>query len=97
MKKLIGIMFYFLILTGCADKAEEVAMIEEVSEPASEETMQPMLLEYMWCDFGPKPLKRSMAALTADFNEIVSSSEYKVRVHGVTYPHLKQIYMMRFG
>ena len=54
MKKLIGIMFYFLILTGCADKAEEVAMIEEVSEPASEETMQPMLLEYMWCDFGPE-------------------------------------------
>ena len=78
MKKLIGIMFYFLILTGCADKAEEVAMIEEVSEPASEGTMQPMLLEYMWCDFGPETTEEAMAALTADFNEIVSSSEYKV-------------------
>ena len=47
MKNLFGIMFYFLIVTGCADKAEEIAIIEEVSEPASEETMQPMLLEYM--------------------------------------------------
>ena len=83
MKKLIGIMFYFLILTGCADKAEEVAMIEEVSEPASEETMQPMLLEYMWCDFGPETTEESMAALTADFNEIVSSSEYKVKCMGL--------------
>ena len=78
MKKLIGIMYYFLILTGCADKAEEVAMIEEVSEPASEGTMQTMLLEYMWCDFGPETTEEAMAALTADFNEIVSSSEYKV-------------------
>ena len=77
MKKLTGIMFYFLILTGCADKAEESAMIEEVSEPASEETMQPMLLEYMWCDFGSDTSEESMAALTAEFNEIVSASEYK--------------------
>ena len=98
MKKLIGIMFYFLILTGCADKAEEVAMIEEVSEPASEETMQPMLLEYMWCDFGSDTSEESMAALTADFNEIVSVHQStKLQVLGAIYPHLKQTYTMQFG
>ena len=35
MKKLIGIMFYLLILTGCTDQAEEIAMIEEASESTS--------------------------------------------------------------
>ena len=39
--------------------------------------MQPMLLEYMWCDFGSDTSEESMAALTAEFNEIVSASEHK--------------------
>jgi hypothetical protein len=75
MKKLTGIMFYLLIMTGCAEKAAEVAEIEPIAD--SETAAETVLLEYMWCDFGPGTTEEAMAALTAEFNEIVSDSEHK--------------------
>ena len=64
MKKLTGIIFYLLIMTGCAEKASEVAEVEPVAdtetatvaelEPTAdnETAAETALLEYMWCDFG---------------------------------------------
>ncbi|MAZ25178.1 MAG: hypothetical protein CMK41_05290 [Porticoccaceae bacterium] len=75
MKKLTGIMFYLLIMTGCEEKATEVAEIEPVAD--TETAAETVLLEYMWCDFGPDTNEEAMAALTAEFNEIVNASEYK--------------------
>ena len=76
MKKLTGIIFCLLIMTGCAEKEAEVAEVEPVADTeAAEETV---LLEYMWCDFGAGTTEEAMAALTAEFNEITSTSAHKV-------------------
>ena len=76
MKKLTGMIFYLLIMTGCTEKAAEVAEVEPVAEPETAEEMA--LFEYMWCDFGPGTTEEAMAELTAEFNEITSGSTHKV-------------------
>ena len=97
MKKLTGIIFCLLIMTGCAEKEAEVAEVEPIAdtevaevepvadtevaevEPVAdtETAAETVLLEYMWCDFGPDTTEEAMAALTAEFNEIVNASEHK--------------------
>ncbi len=50
------------------------------SEPEEMETaaVDSLLLEYMWCDFGPNTSEESLNNLVADFNEVTENSDHPV-------------------
>ena len=89
MNKNIFYLTALLFVFGCSNQSSEPEVME-----AEVETV---LLEYMWCDFGPNTSEESLDALVADFNVVTQNSDHPVRVHGLMFQHLKLKIMMPFG
>ena len=70
MNKNIFYLTALLFVFGCSNQSSEPEVME-----AEVETV---LLEYMWCDFGPNTSEESLDALVADFNAITQNSDHPV-------------------
>ena len=71
MNKNIFYLTALLFVFGCSNQD---------SEPEAMETAgtQSVLLEYMWCDFGPNTSGESLDKMVADFNEVTANSDHPV-------------------
>ncbi len=70
MNKNIFYLTALLFVFGCSNQSSEPEVME-----AEVETV---LLEYMWCDFGPNTSEESLDELAADFNEVTKNSDHPV-------------------
>ena len=70
MNKNIFYLTALLFVFGCSNQSSEPEVME-----AEVETV---LLEYMWCDFGPNTSEESLDALVADFNVVTQNSDHPV-------------------
>ena len=65
MNKNIFYLTALLFVFGCSNQSSEPEVME-----AEVETV---LLEYMWCDYGPNTSPETLNALRADFNEVTNN------------------------
>ena len=70
MNKNIFYLTALLFVFGCSNQSSEPEVME-----AEVETV---LLEYMWCDFGPNTSEESLDELVADFDEVTKNSDHPV-------------------
>ena len=77
MNKNIFYLTALLFVFGCSNQSSE-------TETAESAEVESVLLEYMWCDYGPNTSPETLNALRADFNEVTNNSDHPV----VTIPIL---------
>ncbi len=71
MNKNIFYLTALLFVFGCSNQSSETEAAESVE-------VESVLLEYMWCDYGPNTSPETLNALRADFNEVTNNSENPV-------------------
>ena len=71
MNKNIFYLTALLFVFGCSNQDSEPEVMETVEAES-------LLLEYMWCDFGPNTSEESLDKLVADFNEVTKNSDHPV-------------------
>ncbi len=71
MKKNIFYVVVLLFIASCSNQTSKSEMATS-SEPES------VLLEYMWCNFGPNTSEEALNELVADFNEVTKNSDHPV-------------------
>ena len=71
MNKNIFYLTALLFVFGCSNQNAELEVVT-IEEPQS------LLLEYMWCDFGPNTSEESLNKLVEDFNDVTKNSEHPV-------------------
>ena len=71
MNKNIFYLTALLFIFGCSNQDSETEAMETAET-------QSLLLEYMWCDFGPNTSGESLDKLVADFNEVTKNSDHPV-------------------
>ena len=90
MNKNIFYLTALLFVFGCSNQSSE-------TETAESAEVESVLLEYMWCDYGPNTSPETLNALRADFNGLQTTRIILLSVHGLIFQHLKLIIMMQFG
>ena len=71
MNKNIFYLTALLFVFGCSNQSSE-------TETAQSPEVESVLLEYMWCDYGPNTSPETLNALRADFNEVTKNSDHPV-------------------
>ena len=70
MNKNIFYLTALLFIFGCSNQSSEPEVVEAEFET--------VLLEYMWCDFGPNTSEETLDELVADFNVVTQNSDHPV-------------------
>ena len=70
MNKNIFYLTALLFVFGCSNQDSEPEVMETVEAES-------LLLEYMWCDFGPNTSAENLDKLVADFNEVTKNSDHQ--------------------